>query len=276
MIASAPVEALLRRVAAAEIMPRFRHLTAADQREKGPGDLVTIADEAAEAALAPALLALLPGSAVVGEEACARDPELLAILSRPEPVWLIDPIDGTLNFAGGDENFVSMLALVRADRVIGSWIYHPPSGMLTSFTPDEGLRQGGQAIPARQPSAAATDAAGVKGVLAYGVRGAPDIARQVEARRHRLTQVKSRRCAGLDYIRLALGEIDFAFFSGVMPWDHAPGAGLLAGMGGHIADIHSDSYRPSAARHLKGILAARDRAIWRHVHSHLFGMESAS
>ena len=55
-------------------MPRYAKLAAGDVREKAPGDLVTIADEAAEHAWRRALIQLLPGSVVVGEEAAAADP----------------------------------------------------------------------------------------------------------------------------------------------------------------------------------------------------------
>ena len=66
------VSRLIAQVAAEEIMPRYAKLAAGDVREKAPGDLVTIADEAAEHRLTPALIQLLPGSVVVGEEAAAR------------------------------------------------------------------------------------------------------------------------------------------------------------------------------------------------------------
>ena len=92
---------LLAEVARVEIVPRFRALAHGDWREKGPGDIVTIADERTEAALAPRLQALLPGSVVLGEEAAAKDPSLFDLLSGDHPVWIIDPIDGTANFAEG-------------------------------------------------------------------------------------------------------------------------------------------------------------------------------
>ena len=65
---------LVRAVARAEIMPRFRRLGPADVQVKtGPLDLVTVADEAAETALTQALLARHPDALVVGEEAASKD-----------------------------------------------------------------------------------------------------------------------------------------------------------------------------------------------------------
>ena len=99
---SAQVAQLIRDVAAAEITPRFRALAAHEVREKKPGDLVTIADETAERALIPALQGLLPGSVAIGEEAISIDANLLSHLEHAErPVWVIDPVDGTVNFAHG-------------------------------------------------------------------------------------------------------------------------------------------------------------------------------
>src|SRR5437879_2711858 len=104
------VTGLIEETAALEILPRFRKLAAGDIREKEPGDLVTVADEAAEARLTPLLTALLPGSLVLGEEAAAADPKLLNRLLGDHPVWVIDPVDGTGNFAAGRPAFAVMVA----------------------------------------------------------------------------------------------------------------------------------------------------------------------
>ena len=76
---------LLRAAARAEIMPRFRKLGAAEVRTKsGPLDLVTDADERAEALLTAGLERLFPGCVVVGEEAATADPSLLGRLGDAE------------------------------------------------------------------------------------------------------------------------------------------------------------------------------------------------
>jgi len=102
---------LMAEVAAAEIVPRFGKLGAGDVRDKGkPWDLVTVADIAAEAFLTTALGRLVPGSAVVGEEACAADAGVMAALGGAAPVWLIDPVDGTNNFVHGQPCFAVVIA----------------------------------------------------------------------------------------------------------------------------------------------------------------------
>ena len=113
-------------MAQTEIMPRFRRLGADDVRSKiGPLDPVTVADEAAERALNAGFKELFPGDDVMGEEAASADPALLQRLQAPGRVWIIDPIDGTANYAAGLPLFGVMAALVEEDRVLAGFIYDP-------------------------------------------------------------------------------------------------------------------------------------------------------
>jgi fructose-1,6-bisphosphatase/inositol monophosphatase family enzyme len=119
------VAALIRETAEAVIVPRFRMLKQDEIREKKPGDFVTVADLDSERMLTERLLAWLPGSAVLGEEAAATDASRLALLAGEAPVWVIDPIDGTANFARGQEGFAVILALVERAELCAGWIYDP-------------------------------------------------------------------------------------------------------------------------------------------------------
>ena len=119
----AAVTALVEEVAATEILPRFEKLAAHEIREKSPGDVVTIADEAAEAWLTPRLVALLPGSLVLGEEAAAVDPDILRRLDEAESLWLIDPVDGTHNFVRGYPSFCVSIGLVQGGESVLGAIY---------------------------------------------------------------------------------------------------------------------------------------------------------
>src|SRR5271154_887994 len=128
----ARVEAAIREVAAAEIMPRFRNLASGDMHEKQPGQLVTITDTEAELRLTPMLRDLLPGSVVVGEEGVAEDPSRLAWVAGETPVWLVDPVDGTQNFAEGKAVFATMVALLHQGRAVASWIFDPVTGRMAT------------------------------------------------------------------------------------------------------------------------------------------------
>lgn len=263
----AEVAKLLRDIARVEVLPRFRQLQKHEIREKSPGDFVTVADEAMEAALAPKLAALLPGSLLVGEEDTARDPTVMRRLASDQPVWVIDPVDGTANFAEGKEEFCSMMALIERDQVLGGWIYDPVTDTTSYAVKGGGAWSGGKRL-APPP---AIDR--YRGILAVGSKGDRETAQRVMQRRDRVEQVKSVRCAGLEYLRLARGEVDFLMFSGVMPWDHAPGGAVIEELGGYIGYFNSDGYRPSQAEGATGILAARDRATWDEVHRRMLAAE---
>ncbi|HEX2674647.1 MAG TPA: inositol monophosphatase family protein, partial [Polyangiaceae bacterium] len=117
----------MREVAQAEIVTRFRKLTPSDVTSKAtaedPLDLVTAADRAAEAALTALLPELAPHSTVVGEEAVAADPGVLGRLHGSVPVWIVDPLDGTKNFAAGHGPFGTMVVLVERGTLLASGIY---------------------------------------------------------------------------------------------------------------------------------------------------------
>ncbi len=107
-------------------MPRFRRLAAGAVRSKtGPLDLVTDADEAAERVIAAGLAARFPGCLVVGEEAAAADPGLLGRLVDADLAFVVDPVDGTANFAAGLPLFGCMAAAVLRGEVVAGWIHDP-------------------------------------------------------------------------------------------------------------------------------------------------------
>jgi fructose-1,6-bisphosphatase/inositol monophosphatase family enzyme len=120
------VASILRHAAQAEILPRFRGEMAQDIRHKTSSfDLVTDADEAAEAAIAAALQREFPGCAVVGEEAAAHDPTLLDTLSEANLAFVVDPVDGTKNFSAGLPLFGVMAAVLQRGEVIAGVILDP-------------------------------------------------------------------------------------------------------------------------------------------------------
>ena len=120
------VTAILREVAAEEVLPRFRALAEHEVRAKDSGELVTVADLAAERQITRRLRDLLPGSQVVGEEATAEEPALLDKFTQEDDwIWVIDPIDGTANFARGKPVFALMVGLVRRGETRAAWILDP-------------------------------------------------------------------------------------------------------------------------------------------------------
>ncbi len=254
------VAKIIAEVAAREIQPRFRRLAAHEMREKSPGDVVTVADEQAELALTPLLMDQVPGSIVIGEEAAAKDPNILKKMVAGQVYWVVDPVDGTANFAEGKEDFCSMVSLQRGDELLASWIHLPTTGETAIAEKGAGASFAGRKLPKLGPVSG-----NLSGVVGVGKLSKPELLPRAEALRHQVRQVKSLRCAGLDYIRLAKGEMDFTLFGRAWPWDHAPGGLLVQEVGGRIGDADGAGYRPTIAVDAMGVLAARNDEVWQQV-----------
>jgi len=265
------VAELIAEVAAQEILPRFKALRDHEVYEKQSGELVTVADVATEKALTRHLSALLPGSLVVGEEAVADDPTLLECLEQAAPVWLIDPIDGTANFAAGKPVFAVMVALVREGETLSAWIHDPVADRMLSAE-----RGGGAWLAGRRLLAAAAAApAAMRGTLHASAYARPEIARLVQARRDRVGAIRSLRCAGHEYLRLAEGHMHFSLFTRLMPWDHAPGSLIHEEAGGVARTLDGARYRATSYR-ARGLLLAPDESSWQSLHDTLFGANTGA
>ncbi|MFI8180102.1 inositol monophosphatase family protein [Actinacidiphila glaucinigra] len=223
------VEDTVRAAAEAEVVPRWRQLSAADISHKtGPGDLVTVADREAELRLAQELPALLPGSVVVGEEAVHADPGILRRIGGDDPVWIVDPVDGTANFVAGRPEFATLVALARGGEVHASWTYVPRLALMAT------ARRGGGARLNGEPIRTAPDSGGAALKVATSQFAFLD---EQERRRFEglgTDGVEARQCtcAGLDYLEVARGAIDAVAFTWESPWDHAAGVLLVAEAGG--------------------------------------------
>lgn len=257
------IAGLIREVARREIMPRFEKLAAHEVREKSRGELVTIADEEAEAWLDPQLMALLPGSRVVGEEAAANNPDIIRHLAdSDDPVWMIDPVDGTSNFAAGRPIFAVMVALARHGELLAGWIYEPVRDVMAMAEAGSGTTINGK--PTRVRPAPADDRK-FHGPVIAGTFGSQEMADRMRSRKERLDVIKSRRCAGAEYVSLAAGEYHFAVFTRMMPWDHAPGVILHREAGGYSAHADGAPYVPGQLE-ARALLLAPDKDSWRRLH----------
>lgn len=120
----AALEALVRTAAQAELLPRFRHTT---RQEKRDGSWLTEADLAMQSHMASALAATHPGIPLLGEEMSAAEQDrLLAEAGQSGTgLWVLDPLDGTSNFAAGIPLFSVSLALMREGRIEAGIVYDP-------------------------------------------------------------------------------------------------------------------------------------------------------
>ncbi|ACI97587.1 inositol monophosphatase family protein [Rhodospirillum centenum] len=260
----ARVADIVREVAASEIMPRFRHLEDRDVREKGPGDLVTIADVAAERQLSVRLTELLPGSVAIGEEAATADERVLERIQGDDPVWIIDPVDGTANFVAGRPVFAVMVALARRGETLAGWIHDPCGGSMAVATRGGGAWLDGVRLCVAPPVPLET-MTGAVGTRYFERR----VREHLESRMPRLAGTFTLQCAGHEYLRLLRGESHFSLYRRIMPWDHAAGALMHAEAGGYAAKLDGIGYTPMELA--GGLLLAPDRPSWNALRTLLFG-----
>jgi fructose-1,6-bisphosphatase/inositol monophosphatase family enzyme len=233
LVDSQKVAEIIRDVAEEAVLPRFRNLADDDIKVKtGPTDLVTVADVESERLLTAALTKLLPGSVVVGEEAAAADDKVLERLHGDAPVWILDPVDGTLMFAKGDPGFAMIVALAHKGRTISGWI-HDPVGNRTAAA-EEG---GGAWLDGKRLK---VNADGPIAQMAGAVWWQP----AVNKLDGKVRQTYPWGSAGRAYMAIAEGELDFIVFRKLNPWDHAAGVLLHQEAGGKAALVDSQPYRP--------------------------------
>lgn len=217
--------ALRMRAAAAELAVAF----------KGPQDFVTSADRAVEQLIADRLRVAFPNDGFVGEEGvAAREFDASAHL------WIVDPIDGTSNYAAGRPDWCVSIGFVQGNRVELGAIYQPALDALFSARRGHGATCNGEPIRVSdRPLAEATIG------LDYSVSTDPNV---------HVGQIKAVLASGADYRRngsaavsltqVAQGTLDGFVEMRLNAWDVAAGIILVEEAGGWCSDYFSASAWP--------------------------------
>lgn len=238
------VRRLIEETARKTIMPRFRQLDRGEVGTKtGPHDLVTIADQEAEDFLTPRLRDLIPGSSVVGEEATSGDEGIMEALRRPGSTWVIDPVDGTANFAVGNALFAVMVALVHDGDAAAAWIHDPIRDITAMAQKGKGaVMREADGMERRLVMPKPASLAHLSGApnIRYGDR---DFAARIASRIDRTAGILILRCAGQEYLAMLEGHIHYAVYNRAMPWDHAAGCLLVSEAGGLAKRLDGSLYR---------------------------------
>lgn len=222
---------LLKETAAELITPRFRALAAEQVMEKAPGDLVTVADRESEVAITARLREAYPDALILGEEATAADPGLLTAYAGADHAFTIDPVDGTKNFVNGNDDHAVMVAELRAGQAVRGWIWQPQHQLAYVAEAGAGTYCNGERLSALPRS---SDPAQVRGASSSRLRGKSpgDFAEVAD----------SWWCAGVDYSHVLTGDIDYVLFRKDWPWDHVPGALMVAELGGYTGRLDGGGY----------------------------------
>ena len=214
-------------------------------QRKGVVDLVTDADRASEALIAGRIRDAFPDHRILGEEGARGAHEVQG--TGPESVlapyrWLIDPLDGTTNYAHAFPHFAVSIGLERAGTPLLGVVYDPTRDELFVAERAGGATRNGEPI-----RVSATDEL-IGAVLTTGF--AYDLARRAEqavAWRAFLTRVQAIRQTGsaaLNLCYLAAGRIDGYWERWLQPWDVGAGALIVEEAGGRVSDLAGGPFHP--------------------------------
>lgn len=238
------------------LMPRFADPARLGTRAKAAADdLVTEADLACEARLTAAVRARLPGALIVGEEAAEDDPGLRGRIGEAALSVILDPVDGTWNYASGVPLFGIIAAVAEAGETVFGAIHDPVTGVTVRSDAPPGM------APRLGPD--------LRGALPLGHM--PREARgPVAAAMAPLGRIGALGCSAWEYRMLAEGRTDYVLSGELKPWDHAAGALLVERAGGHAAMLDGRPYRPGMDEDY--LLSARDRETWDLVRGRIGGL----
>ncbi|WP_299609429.1 inositol monophosphatase [uncultured Tateyamaria sp.] len=252
---------LIRRAARAEIMPRFRRLDAGDiDTKKDETDLVTQADTAAEAMITRGLQMAFPHALVIGEEAVSAKPNLLDGVGEAELCFIIDPVDGTWNFAKGMPLFGTMVSVCRFGQPVFGLIYDPVGNdliMADNTSPAQWLTQTGRvrAIQTAKPKPL-DQLAGYMHIRLMPPADRALMWTKVGAIAH----AGSLRCSAHEYRLVATGAVDFVLSGHLNSWDHAAGVLICQQAGGKAAMLDGSDYNATVDSGY--LLTASSEEVW--------------
>jgi len=209
------------------LVRHFRRLAPGQIEEKSKNDYVSEADRAAERAVRAELAHRFPGIGFVGEEGGAHGDPVLR--------WIVDPLDGTLNFVQGLPHWCVSVALWDAEGPVVGCILDPLRNDLFEATRGGGARWNGHPMAvSRQPG---MDGAFLATGFAFQLgERFPLWNRALQQVWPRAKGIRRAGSAALDLAYVACGIYDGFFELGLKPWDMAAGALLVKEAGGSISD----------------------------------------
>jgi myo-inositol-1(or 4)-monophosphatase len=211
---------------------------------KGDIDLVTEADLASEKLIIERIKSHYPRHAILAEESGATaGTELVA--GKTDWKWIIDPLDGTTNFAHGYPCFCVSIGVERAGAVEIGVVYDPSRDEL--FAAERGQGATLNERPIGVSSVDDLNAAMLCTGFPYNVRERPDFTRDFANFTMAAQAVRRDGSAALDLAYLACGRFDGFWEEGLNPWDTAAGVLLIHEAGGRVTDFSGaplDIYTP--------------------------------
>jgi len=205
------------RAAGVELMARYGHIQGLDTKTSAT-DPVSDADRAAETILVELITAERPGDGVLGEEGAFRE-------STSGLRWVIDPLDGTVNYLYQLDNFSVSVAVEDAEGALVGVVHNPTNGRTFRAVRGGGAGVDGHTLRVNDPVPLKRALVATGFGYSSEVRAAQGtlIARLLP----KLRDIRRIGSAALDLCAVAAGAVDGYFEEGVKAWDVAAG-GLIA------------------------------------------------
>lgn len=259
----------IARAAGALTLTYFRKTLQVSEKADNQG-LVTEADIASENLIKSLITERFPGHSVLGEESGLATFGAGTGVSE-EPLWVVDPIDGTTNFARGNPYFcVSIgfgLRTTDGFRMQAGAIFHPTSGDLYTAQRSKGsacngepIRVSGQTNPAH--ASLVTGFSSNKGTALRSVMAA------IEDFQERVLGVRINGAAALDLALTARGVFQGFYERPLSPWDTAAGSLIVEEAGGRVVNFAGASFDPLRDAGIVACAPALESFIWPIVRKH--------
>jgi myo-inositol-1(or 4)-monophosphatase len=230
--------------AGAELRSRFGHRQHGVRAKSGPTDLVSDADLAAEAAIRDVLRFRRPDDAILAEEGGATAGGALR--------WIVDPLDGTINFLFGIPAWGVSVACEDADGGIVGVVLDPMRGECFAATRSGPPTLDDELIQARPEGELATAlvATGFSYDAAVRARQAQVITRVLP----HVRDIRRMGAAAIDLCWTACGRFDAYYERGLQPWDLAAGSLIATRAGLEVQELPAGSDEPPGVAVTRGEL----------------------
>lgn len=192
-------------------------------------DPVSAADGAAERAIVERLLGVLPDDGILGEEGAGQRE------GSTGRTWVIDPLDGTVNFLYGQPLWCVSIACVDRDGAVAAAVVHPPGGEVFSAARGQGAWLGDRRLAVTSPASLSRSLVATGFSYRAAVRSAwGRVAAQLLAE---VRDIRRGGAAALDLAWVAAGRLDGYVEFALKPWDWAAGRLLVEEAGGRITEV---------------------------------------
>ena len=239
LINNEEIRSVLYEISKKIVLPNFKKLNSNQIKYKNNKDIVTSVDMEVENYLKKILCHLIKDSYFIGEETYSKHPEILNYYSKEQYCWTVDPIDGTLNFVKGKEEFAIMIALTFSSKILQSWIYKPITDQFMFSMIHQGTFLDKKKIIIRNKNKSISSSIGSISSKYWDSNF--DII--IKKLKDNFQKINSYGSIGCEYFDIALGIRDFVILSKLSPWDHLPGILIIRESGGKDNHFNKQPYK---------------------------------